>query len=404
MKVLHTADWHMNNYLGRIDRSQHICQALEQIAHYLEEYHVDVLVVAGDLLSDRSRPEQLRTAVGDIRRIFQPFLRRGGTMVVISGNHDSEVFFETLRDAMDLVGPGRVGQDGVHAAGCLYVAPRPRVLRLADATGKVVQFVLMPYPTARCYLRGEAVHYNTIDEKHRAIQQAFATALHQLQATLNLGLPSVLVSHVHVRGVQTRSLYRISEVEDVIFEASDIPTHWAYVAYGHVHQAQAALPNAHHVRYSGSIERFDASERDDDKSVVLCDIGPAGLVGEPVLLPLQSRPIYQIEITDPETQISGLREQYPDAERALVSYTLHWHPGKHDRDALCRAIHDVFPNVYDRAFREVGRTDDGPVRAHQLADPITTVRDYLQLRLATSEHRDAVLAAAEGLMSEGGWR
>src|SRR5262245_51974139 len=96
MRLLHTADWHMNDRLGRVDRSADICRSLERIASYLDEYHVDVMLVAGDLF-ERSHPDQMRAAVGEIRRIFLPFLERGGTIIAVSGNHDSEIFFETLR-------------------------------------------------------------------------------------------------------------------------------------------------------------------------------------------------------------------------------------------------------------------------------------------------------------------
>ena len=76
MRILHTADWHLNHRLGRIDRNDDICRSLERIAGYLEEYHVDVMVVAGDLF-DRARPDEHRQGVATIREIFLPFLARG---------------------------------------------------------------------------------------------------------------------------------------------------------------------------------------------------------------------------------------------------------------------------------------------------------------------------------------
>src|SRR6266566_5422392 len=51
MRILHTADWHMQYRLGRQDRSEHIHHALEQIAGYLQEHSVDVMLVAGDIFS-----------------------------------------------------------------------------------------------------------------------------------------------------------------------------------------------------------------------------------------------------------------------------------------------------------------------------------------------------------------
>ena len=111
MKILHTGDWHMNDALGRVDRSDDIFAVIAQIAAYLDEYDVDVLLVAGDLFSERSSREQLRRAISRLRELFTPFLLRGGTIVAISGNHDSETFFETLRDALDLALPFNTEND-----------------------------------------------------------------------------------------------------------------------------------------------------------------------------------------------------------------------------------------------------------------------------------------------------
>lgn len=410
MRILHTADWHMNDRLGRQDRRDDICRSLSRIAEYLEEYQVDMMLVAGDLF-ERGHPEQLRRAVEDIKSIFSPFLERGGTMIAISGNHDSEVFFETLRDAFDLVAPGKPGPNKAHASGRLYIAPKPRLLRLADAAGTVVQFALMPYPTARCYLRKEEqIQYRSLDERHRALQHGFTTTLEQLTSDpgrFDVHLPSVLVSHIHVRGASTHTLYRLSEAEDVVFEPSDMPAHWAYVAYGHIHKPQK-VADAEHIRYAGSVERLDAGERADDKSVVLFDVGPAGRCEEPTLLPLPSTPIYDITITDPDTQLAQLKEQYPDAECALVRYTLHWQPGIHNREALCRVIENTFPRWYERNTKEIGTTPDGksPFTPRQIEDVVGNVRDYLALSLKSygQQDRNDILALAEQLLVEEGWR
>ena len=160
MRILHTSDSHMNDRLGFQDRSADICRALEQIANYLEEYKVDVMLVTGDLF-ERGNAEKKEIAIAEFKRIFQPFLARNGTILAISGDHDDETFFGTLRDALDLVAPGRKGRDGTHATGRLYIAPKPGNLRLADEAGNIVQFVLMPYPTPRCYL--QHTDYHTIE-------------------------------------------------------------------------------------------------------------------------------------------------------------------------------------------------------------------------------------------------
>jgi hypothetical protein len=389
----------MNARLGRVDRSGDILRNLERIAGYLKEYRVDVLIVAGDLFSERSSREELRTAVGDIRRIFSPFLRDGGTMLAIAGNHDSEVFFETLRDALELAAP-TPGAGEVAPSGRLYLVANPRrPLRLADLAGTVVQFVLMPYPTARCYLRDGSTTYASLAEKHQRIGAAFAETLRELRAQIDPRLPSVLVSHIHVRGVAPRTLYGISEAEDVIFDPSAIPTEWAYVAYGHIHAPGPAIQGAEHVWYAGSVERLNLGEARDEKSVVLCEIGPHGRVGAPQTLPLDATPIYDIEIVDP-AEIEGLARRYPDAARALVRYTVCLQAGGPDRETLRLAIERIFPRWYAREFQEQafgGASDGGGVA---LRDVTGTVRGYLEERLGADPRRADLLELAERLLAE----
>lgn len=405
MRILHTSDWHMNDRLGFQDRSADICRALEQIAKYLEEYTVDVMLVTGDLF-ERSNAEKKEIAIAEFKRIFQPFLARNGTILAISGNHDDETFFGTLRDALDLVAPGRKGRDGTHATGRLYIAPNPRQLRLADEAGNIVQFVLMPYPTPRCYLRDAGLKYHTIEEKNQLIQHEFKKTLDELKSRLDKRYPSVLLSHINIRGVKAHPLYRLSESDDVIFEPEHVPTYFAYAAYGHIHNPQEAMPGATHIRYAGSIERMDANESADQKSVVFFEIGGNRRVDNLEILPLNSTPIYHVEITDPDAQIPYLAERHPDADHALVKYTLHWQPGRHNKDELCRTLNDIFKRCYARDFLVIGGGEAGPAgfSARRMDDVVGTVNEYLKVQLAAHPQGEEIKALADELLAEGGWR
>src|SRR5262249_58486289 len=78
MKLLHTADWHLGDRLGRIDRTDDLRRAVERVATYCEREQVDVLLVAGDLFSELARPDGLREAVWHIQATFERFLHNGG--------------------------------------------------------------------------------------------------------------------------------------------------------------------------------------------------------------------------------------------------------------------------------------------------------------------------------------
>src|SRR5438045_9770296 len=100
MRVLHTADWHLGDRLGRIDRTDDLRRAVERVGDYCRQEQVDVLLVAGDLFSELARPDGLREAVRHSQPTFEAFLRGGGTILPVSGDHDNENSGPTLRHAL----------------------------------------------------------------------------------------------------------------------------------------------------------------------------------------------------------------------------------------------------------------------------------------------------------------
>ena len=105
MKILHTADWHLGDRLGRIDRTDDLRKAVERIAGYCKQQGVDVLLVAGDLFSELARPDGLRETIRHWQDVFREFLETGGTILTLTGNHDNENFCQTLVHAMTLAAP-----------------------------------------------------------------------------------------------------------------------------------------------------------------------------------------------------------------------------------------------------------------------------------------------------------
>lgn len=400
MRILHTADWHLTERLKMEDRQPDIKARLEEIAGYLDEYKVDVMLIAGDMFSQCTRMDDLERAMADVNSIFKPFLLRGGTMVAISGNHDNEHFFSMLRTVLDLATPVDPTQPGPRPSGRLYIAAQPTILELADKGGQSVQFVLLPYPTSRRYLKDEQTKYKSLAQKHQWLHDRLLDRLAQMKQVLKEHLPAVMVSHVHVRGSQINTPYHLSESDDIIYEQGEIPTYWAYMAYGHIHKPQpiVGIPHAH---YAGSIERLNYGERCDDKSAVLVDVGPHGRQGEPVCLPLNATPFYRLEILNPEADMQGLRERYPDADRALVSYRLVYKPGEHNPSSIDQELKKVFRRVYDKSIDAEGSVlpSEDPQSAASLRDVPGTVEGYLQERLADHPDKEDVLRLARELLA-----
>jgi DNA repair protein SbcD/Mre11 len=407
MRILHTADWHLADRLGRIDRTGDLRKAVERVADFCRLHKVDVLLVAGDLFSELAGPDALRESIKHLQKTFKPFLREGGTILTLTGNHDKENFCQTLKHAMNLAAPSAGEFGDIVDPGRLYLAAGPTLLSLIDRqTDKPVQFILMPYPTPTRYLEEEEnQRYQSLDEKNRHLMTAYTSRLNNLQNDPHFDsrLQTVLAAHVHVRSAELNTLFRITEQADVIFSEADLPP-FAYIALGHIHRAQC-LGGQKNVRYSGSIERMDLGEKDDQKGVVLFDIGPEGLRGEPEVLPLDATPIYEIEIHSPQEEIPALRERYPDAQNDLVRIVCTYTAGVDNREEILRELNDIFPRWYDRDIRERNALDrltlvGGPANPAKSFEQ--TVRDYLQQELTNhpEDFREAVLARAEELLKE----
>ena len=406
MRILHTADWHLGDRLGSrgIDRTDDLRRAVERIADYCRHEAIDVLLIAGDLFSDKlGLQKDLSETVGHLGDTFRPFLLGGGTILALTGNHDKEIPAQTLRSTLALAAPEPLEPGALVAPGRLYLATEPALLRLADRCGLAAQFVLMPYPTPGRY---RIAGGPTRTDRNRDLRAAYGERLQALldHAEFRKDCPAVLAAHVHVRAATLPlRLFRISEAQDVVFRAEDLPPGFAYVALGHVHQPQR-IGGLDHVRYSGSIERLDLGEADDAKSVVVFELDRTGLCGEPRLVPLESTPLYDITIDDPHEQIPRLRERYPDAERALVRYRLTWKAGEHDRDELLRELETIFPRWYERDIIEAGaqaRASTAASLPDAMLDPAATVRHFLERELEGDADKGDLVALAEALLERG---
>jgi exonuclease SbcD len=381
MRILHTADWHLGDRLGRIDRTADLRKAVERIAGQCREAKVDTLLVAGDLFSELARPDGLRETIRHWQEVFADFLGRGGTIIAITGNHDNENFCRTLCHAMALAAP-TVGECGATVpAGRFHLAAEPTFLNLDG-----VQFVLMPYPTPTRYLVGEANQkYSSHDEKQKLLVSAFERTLAGFREHPRFeSNPTVLVAHATVRGANIGSgLFRIPLDDDVQVSDANLAGQYAYVALGHIHKPQS-LGGHEHVRYSGSIEAMDLGERLDAKGTVLFEIGKSGRAEGITTLPLPSNRIYELEIHDPDQDLPRLRAEYPEPTDDLVNLNIRYVRGRDNLEQILRELDAIFPRWYARDWTEtseIGPTLTGPETARQRSFS-ETVREYVSGELA----------------------
>ena len=396
MKIVHTADWHLGDRLGRLDRTADLRERVERVADYCEEHAADLLLVAGDLFYEKISVAAMADALAHVHGSFERFFARGGTILAVTGNHDDDSKINLVRAGSFLASPAKSG--GVFARGRMYVQNGLAFGRFESAAGERVQCVLVPYPRAVRYELDDG--YRTREEEHRRLQDKLTrwTADVFTKATFDTSLPTILVAHLHVRGANIgRTLFRVSEMDDVLIDPAILKSGWAYVALGHIHAPQA-VDGVSSVRYPGPLDRLDLGEMADDRGVLLVDIGPDGLRGEPVWLPLPPTPMADLTVADPDAELPTLAEQQSDRATAIVRIEVDATRSAHSRDEIARRLKQTFPRLHQLTW--VGDTAVSPTAA--AVDPASpgrpfadTVRTYLADQLAADPDRDAVLALAD---------
>ncbi len=407
MRILHTADWHLGDRLGRIDRTHDLRRAVERVGDLCASEKIDVLLVAGDLFSELARADALRETIEHWKTVFSIFLEGGGTILTLTGNHDNETFCQTLAKAMDLAAPVSKSPNEI-VPGRLYLATDPTLLKLRDRENQnLVQFLLMPYPTPSRYLRDEENRkYNSPEEKSRKLESAFRQALRTIQQSpkFDRTLPVILGAHINVGGAVTGpSLFRMGQEDDVVFEAGELTEEFTYAALGHIHKAQN-IGGRPHVRYSGSIEKMDLGEANDFKEVTVFDVNENGLVGDPRSIPLPSTPVYNVDVLNPSIDLEELRKKHPEPVQDLVNLRIRYNASVDILEKVLKELEEIFPRWYAREWEEVSVL--GPsLNTNETGRPRgleETVREYLERELQNhpDEDRNEVLRLADLLLQD----
>jgi DNA repair protein SbcD/Mre11 len=407
MKLLHTADWHLNDRLHRHDRTAHLQSRVEKVAEICKAEQVDVLLIAGDLFSDLATPSQVAGSFRHLRKAFSDFFGRGGIAIAVTGNHDQDgrirPYLELARAGMELAEPPKFRGD-YFSPGKAYLVDTGFIGRVRDTKGQFdVQFVLVPFPGSSRLLTGDETAA-TSGELNRSIQGTLSGWLRNIPQTSGYDerLQSVMMAHLHVSGADvSRGLFRLKEEQDIILQEADLPSGFAYVALGHIHKPQC-IRGQKHIRYAGSLDRLDFGEMKDEKSVVIIEVGPTGRIGDPVPIPIKATPMVVLPISDPSIDRAAITDLVPNASEALVRVEIATNIAS-DAEAVERLAREALPNI---TWVEKPRTEftDSPSARLVVHGPNVqaTVLGYLQQRLKPDDpQRDDVLALATNFLDGG---
>lgn len=91
MKILHTADIHLNEYQGER------WKVLEELLKIGKEQKIDLFIISGDLFDKGINAEKLKPKIRDL------FTNTGFKILLISGNHDKEAYRDDMYLGDDII-------------------------------------------------------------------------------------------------------------------------------------------------------------------------------------------------------------------------------------------------------------------------------------------------------------
>jgi exonuclease SbcD len=399
IRMIHFADVHvgMENY-GRIDpatgtstRVRDFLDRLDEVIAYALERQADLAVFAGDAFKNREpEPTQQREFAQRIRRLTDAM-----PTLLLVGNHDmpgmagkasSVDIFEALRVPGVIVGDRADGRLVETRSGPLYLA-------------------WMPYPMRNRLLSREEYQGKTIEELEAALRDVVADVLADLAGrAAQHDAPRVLVGHLSVAEATWGSERTVMLGRDVAVTSSTLADPaWDYVALGHIHRHQVVNPGGYPpVVYSGSLERIDFSEEDEQKGFCWVELARGATRWR--FQPVSARPFRTVVVDarqdeDP-TQAVLTALQKVDGAGAVLRLVVRM---RGDQEAALRE-REVAAAVTAAANLTMVREVETAARARlegvapETLTPIQLVERFFQQRGEAPERLGRLLARAEDFL------
>ncbi len=275
MKILHFADLHLGvESYGRIDPATGISSrlldflsALDQVVDYALENRVDLILFCGDAYKSR---EPSQTQQREFAKRINRLSTSGIPIFLLIGNHDmpNAIGRATTTEIFDTLAVRNV-----------YVSSRPDIYRI-QTNGGTIQIASLPWLRRSLLLSKEENKNLSFDQINQQLQQVLTNIIADHASKIDPELPSILAAHVWVAGAQIGSERLMTIGQEHVLLLSNIANPvFDYIALGHIHRHQV-LSSSPPVVYSGSLERLDFSEEEDEKGFYVLEIEPAQPTGK----------------------------------------------------------------------------------------------------------------------------
>ena len=407
MRILHFSDLHIGveNY-GRTDpetglstRLGDFLASLDEVVEHALTQNVDLVLLAGDAYKGRD-PSQ--THQREFARRLVRLSEAGIPTFLLIGNHDLPNAVSRAT-AVDIFPTLQVPY--VHVGDNLqnYTVP---------TKAGPLQILAVPWPRRSTLLSREETRGLTIEEVRGEMQRRMTEAIYRRAEQLDRNVPAVLAGHVTVNGATVGTERSMMLGQDHVLQAGDIGRpELDYVALGHIHKHQILKSASPLIAYSGSLQRVDFSEENDDKGFCVVDLDTTAPQGQRLVdfnfHRLAARRFVTIDVnldsgeSDPtEVVIRAIaRKDVADAV-VRVRITLPDELEAQLRDGDVReALKDAhYIAAISRESTDGGRRTRLSAESAKDLQPMQALHLYLESRTMEPQRREKVLRRAEELL------
>jgi exonuclease SbcD len=329
MRILHFADAHIDivNH-GRHDpetglpiRVLDFLKSLDIIISTAISEKVDLVVFAGDAYKDRTPSPTFQREWG--RRIMQ-LSKAGIPTLLLIGNHDISPALGRAHAIQEF--------DTLEVP-FIHVLSIPSFLTPKEL-GLPLQVIALPWVSKSAYVAAWDLSGEEALEAYSSMEERITKRVNEWLEKADPNLPIILAAHASVQGAKYGSERSVMLGSDLVLSGSLVKDpRLDYVALGHLHKAQNLNEGFHPpVVYSGSIERVDFGEAQDDKFFVIADVKHGHTTIEwRKLDQIRSFIDCSVELTSPENITSRLESTLPGKNklkdafvRLTITYPREW--------------------------------------------------------------------------------
>jgi len=258
MKLLHTSDWHLGqSFMGKSREEEH--QAfLDWLIKVIEEEHINVLIVAGDIFNTGTPPNYaLELYYNFLTKIS---LSSCKNIIITAGNHDSIATLKAPKQLLEALNVHVIASGDENENELIEIFNRDKL-----------EGIVCAVPFLRDYVVRKSITSQTINDKEYSLTQGIKEHYQNLykkalKLTNGKDIPIIATGHLTTVGSKTSESEREIYIGGTLDIDSDfLGKYFDYVALGHLHINQKV--GCEHVCYSGSPIPLSFSESFSQKKV-----------------------------------------------------------------------------------------------------------------------------------------